>query len=582
MEGPRAVVVPAVVDDETLRTYAVNIVEVALPVVEHVEHLIGVHVVGRIGSVVAVDVQFIPRDVAGISTPGHCAFAFGVGEERAALLRLVDIAVVLCAVLGNQAHNAANLPGFAGGERRVAAPKALDAHYVSGEGCAFLRRVNLHGHRRVCIYIFACFLNEYAELESAVVGSREGEGVVAVLIARITRVVIAGGHVVGSVEEVCTAEIEAVVAAGVSHGDFYLLISFERHAVLDISEYVGIVCARGLDNAVGQAGACHRAPRSSRERNGVERRGERVVVFRAGSLAHDVISHGAFKAGEDLVAHQHRAACVAHSGGGRAGGLRVYVVDKGNDVVHVYVVRARQFHLGAEVVAAVAEHGFPHDVHRCALISIGVVGNECEAVVVLCTAHGCAFAREGLGSNAVERHGRGGHVVARAEGNSKYFRAGQEVHGVGAGKVECIVSLYERGGQHVVVERVGVGGRSQFGFAHGILLCGIEHGVGVGRGGGLLGNGGVGHGDGLRHVVHGDDDELAVLCRCAHCALLQAAFAGHGLAVAVSRAVNGHGRAGRSHDGVGVGLHVGFGKLPAAAAVFGAVILPKAERYGAV
>ena len=201
---------------------------------------------------------------------------------------------------------------------------------------------------------------------------------------------------------------------------------------------------------------------------------------------------------------------------------------------------------------------------------------------MLCTAHGCAFTREGFGRNAVERHGRGGHVVARAEGNGKYFCAGEEVHGVGAGKVEGVVSLHERGSQHVVVERVGVGGRSQFGFAHGILLCGIEHGVGVGRGGGLLGNGGVGHGDGLRHVVHGDDDELAVLCRCAHCALLQAAFAGHGLAVGVSRAVNGHGRAGRSHDGVGVGLQIGFGKLPAAAAVFRTVIFPKAERYGAV
>ena len=494
----------------------------------------------------------------------------------------MDIAVVLRAVLGNQAHNAANLPGFAGGERRVAAPKALDAHYVSGDGCASLRRVNLHGHRRVGIYLFACFLNEYAEFESAVVGSREGEGVVAVLIARITRVVIAGGHVVGSIEEVCAAEIEAVVAAGVSHGDFYLLISFERHAVLDISEHVGIVCARGLDNAVGQAGACHRAPRRSRERNGVERRGERVVVFRACGLAHGVISHGAFKAGEDLVAHQHRAACVAHSGGRRACGIRVHIVDKGNDVVHVHVVHAREFHFGAEVMAAVAKHGFPQDVHRCALISICVVGNECMPIVVLCTAHGRAFARECLHLDTVERHGRGGHVVARAEGHGKDFRAGEEVHGVGTGEVERVVSLYERGSQHVVVERVGVGGRCHFGFAHGFLLRGIEHGVGVGRGGGLLGNGGVGHGDGLRHVVNGDDDKFAFLRRCAHCALLQAAFAGHGLAVGVSRAVNGNGRAGGRYDGIGVGLQVSFGKLPAAAGVFGAVILPKAERYGAV
>ena len=187
---------------------------------------------------------------------------------------------------------------------------------------------------------------------------------------------------------------------------------------------------------------------------------------------------------------------------------------------------------------------------------------------MLCTAHGRAFAREGLHFYAVERHGRGGHVVARAEGHGKDFRAGEEVHGVGAGEVERVVSLYERGCQHVVVERVGVGGRCHFGFAHGFLLRGIEHGVGVGRGGGLLGNGGVGHGDGLRHVVNGDDDKFAFLCRCAHRALLQATLAGHGLAVGVSRAVNGNGRAGGRYDGVGVGLQVGFGKLPAAAGVF--------------
>ena len=582
MEGPCAVVVPAVVDDEAARANAVNVVEVALPVVEHVEHLVGVHVVGRIGCVVAVDVQFIPRDVAGVGAPGHSAFAFGVGEERAALLRLVDIAVVLCAVLGNQAHNAANLPRFAGGERRVAAPKALDAHYVGGDGCAFFRRVDLHGHRRVGINLFGSFLNENADLERAGVRCGEDKRVVAVVIAGEARVVVAGGHVVGIVEQVGAAEVEAVVAAGVCHGDFYLLISCECHAFLRVGEHVGIVCARCFDNAVGQACACHRGPGRSGERNGVECRGERVVVFRAGSLAHGVISHGAFKAGEDLVAHQHRAACVAHSGGGRAGGIRVHIVEQGNDVVHIYVVHAREFHFGAEVVAAVAEHGFPHDVHRCALISICVVGNECMPIVVLCTAHGRAFARECLHFYAVERHGRGGHVVARAEGHGKDFRAGEEVHGVGAGEVERVVSLYERGCQHVVVERVGVGGRCHFGFAHGFLLRGIEHGVGVGRGGGLLGNGGVGHGDGLRHVVNGDDDKLAFLRRCAHRALLQAAFAGHGLAVGVSRAVNGNGCAVGSHDGIGVGLQVGFGKLPAAAGVFGAVILPKAERYGAV
>ena len=76
VECPSTVVVPTVVDDECSRTFAVLVEEVGLPVIQYVEHLVSVHVFSRIGSIVAVDVQFVPRDVAWESTPGHCTFAF--------------------------------------------------------------------------------------------------------------------------------------------------------------------------------------------------------------------------------------------------------------------------------------------------------------------------------------------------------------------------------------------------------------------------------------------------------------------------------------------------------------------------
>ena len=105
VEGPKTVVVPSVIDDETVGGNPIAVVEVRLPVRNHVNHLVRRHVLSRVSRVVAVDVEFIPRDVGGISTPRHGTFAFAVGKEGATLLCLVDVFFALISVLSDETHD---------------------------------------------------------------------------------------------------------------------------------------------------------------------------------------------------------------------------------------------------------------------------------------------------------------------------------------------------------------------------------------------------------------------------------------------------------------------------------------------
>ena len=83
VEGPSTIVVPTVVDDEACRTYAVLVVHLLLPLGKDFHHGTNLHVgVLLTGScIVAVDIEFIPADVAGECTPGYCTLALGVSKE---------------------------------------------------------------------------------------------------------------------------------------------------------------------------------------------------------------------------------------------------------------------------------------------------------------------------------------------------------------------------------------------------------------------------------------------------------------------------------------------------------------------
>ena len=71
VESPSTVVVPTIIDDEAVGGDSVTVVEVRLPVVDYIDHLVARHVLRGVGRIVAVDVQLIPGDVGGIRTPGY-------------------------------------------------------------------------------------------------------------------------------------------------------------------------------------------------------------------------------------------------------------------------------------------------------------------------------------------------------------------------------------------------------------------------------------------------------------------------------------------------------------------------------
>ena len=100
--------------------------------------------------VVAVDVEFIPRDVYRHRSPRHGAFAFAIRQKRAA-----------CLVRGNQAHHSTHLPRLVGREHIASVPIARDGYFATL--LAFVHAVNAHrsfqsgknvaagNHRTACV-----------------------------------------------------------------------------------------------------------------------------------------------------------------------------------------------------------------------------------------------------------------------------------------------------------------------------------------------------------------------------------------------------------------------------------------------
>ena len=265
VEGPCAVVVPSVINDEAVRGHSVTVVEVGLPVVHHVQHLVGVHVLRGVGRIVAVDVEFIPRNIYGVSAPRHCTFAFGIGEEGAALLCALDIRLSLVAILCKESYHARNLPGLAGSQCGIAAPESLHGHHVGVHGCAFCHGIHIEGKRARGIDGFGGILHHYTYGERTVVGSIEDKAVVALGIAGVSGMVIAGSHIAGSLEEVGTTEIQTMVATGVLHGDFHLLAFFQYDILHLVGQHIGISGSGSLGNTSGHFGRGKLLPRGSGE-----------------------------------------------------------------------------------------------------------------------------------------------------------------------------------------------------------------------------------------------------------------------------------------------------------------------------
>ena len=91
---------------------------------------------------------------------------------------------------------------------------------------------------------------------------------------------------------------------------------------------------------------------------------------------------------------------------------------------------------------AVAQYGTPYDGHGALLVGVFVVGHERLAGIVLGTANGLVVGREVHKFEALERHGRCRHIVARAKGYGEELGTGHEVHGIRAGKVDGIAQAH--------------------------------------------------------------------------------------------------------------------------------------------
>ena len=203
-ERPIAVVIPAVVPHEGVDRRAIGLEKILFPLAHHLFALPIVHVARIVRVVVAVDVEFVPRDVGRHGAPGHGALAFAVGEEGTA--RLAG---------GHETHHGAHLPVVAGAERGVAAPRATQ---LRGGLRSQVERVALCQREADVARRgdgFVLVLRVVDEGKFAAVGHIEAIDVAFGRIARVALVIVGGHHVARGVHEFETAEVQARVARAV-------------------------------------------------------------------------------------------------------------------------------------------------------------------------------------------------------------------------------------------------------------------------------------------------------------------------------------------------------------------------------
>ena len=382
-------------------------------------------------------------------------------------------------------------------------------------------------------------------------------------------------------QEVAAAEVETVATTRVGNGHFNALVGFERNVLHGVSIHVGIASTRCFTHTVGNVALGHLLPRSGGEALCREGMVEIPLVFFARSLAHGVVGCGVLKACENLVAHEHSAAGVTYDGRRAACGLGIYVVNHRDDVVHINVF-ALEFHLGAEIVATIAEHGAPNDLDVGTLIIIGIVGYEGFAIEVLSTANGRCGTREVLHLYALKGHSRSGNGLACAETYGEGLGACLKVHGLTASEVEGVAHLHETSLKHIIAQSVEVVGLRQIGFADSRLLLRIEHCIGISSLVGLAGKVNDGDGHSLVDIVDRNGRKLAFGHYKLKVVLRQFALGGVGVAVLVVLTIDSHGEAFGEMHRIGAGLDDNLVERPAATSIFGTTVLPEAEGVCAI
>ena len=418
-ERPVAVVIPAVVPHKGVDRRAIGLEKILFPLAHHLFALPIVHVARIVRVVVAVDVEFVPRDVGRHGAPGHGALAFAVGEEGAA--RLAG---------SYEAHHGAHFPIVAGVERGVAAPCAaqLRGGLRSQVECVALCEGKADVARRGDGFVLV--LRVVDEGKFAAVGHVEAIDVAFGRIARVALVIVGGHHVARGVHEFQAAEIQARVARAVVelHGERAGRGEAERTAD---GFHVRRVVAHLVDARGHASGLC---PFGGRPRVGEHLVGTDLCGAQG---AHGTGARGSGRCGVAVetggaagceIAHDDRA---THAAG--EGDLAARVNGFGRGVHEIaQAVDAHRGHVERIDVAAVGvAHGAVVIVrgHHVAVEVDGVDAHEVEFV-------GAAFVGEGEGLRAGLLEGdvtlRHGHLVGRiAQGGD----AGRHRAGGGDGEV---------------------------------------------------------------------------------------------------------------------------------------------------
>ena len=418
-ERPIAVVIPAVVPHKGVDRCAIGLEKILFPLAHHLFALPIVHVARIVRVVVAVDVEFVPRDVGRHGAPGHGALAFAVGEEGAA--RLAG---------SHETHHGAHFPIVAGAERGVAAPRAaqLRGGLRSQVERVALREGEADVARRVDGFVLVlCVVDEG---KFAAVGHIEAIDVAFGRIARVALVIVGGHHVARGVHEFQTAKVQARVARAVVelHGERAGRGEAERTAdgfhvrrvvahLVDARGHTSGLCPFGCRPRIGEhlvgTDLCGAQGAHGTGARGSGRCGVAVETRRAAGseIAHD--DGPTHAAGEgDLAARVNGFGCGVHE------------IAQAVDAYRGHVERIDVVAVGVAHRAVVIVRG-----HHVAVEVDGVDAHEVEFV-------GAAFVGEGEGLRAGLLEGdvtlRHGHFVGRiAQGGD----AGRHRAGGGDGEV---------------------------------------------------------------------------------------------------------------------------------------------------
>ena len=251
------------------------------------------------------------------------------------------------------------------------------------------------------------------------------------------------------VQEHHAVDIETLGTALVGKGCGHLLVSFQFH-LLGVG-VVGLVRTAYLLYAHGHLGDGLLCPCRCSHVVGNGGRNQIPLILVVACATNSVICGRSLKTCKDLVAHDHLTASVTDGSRLATGLLGIHIVGHGDDVEHIHIAYALQFHLGAQVVASVAQNCTPKNLYLLAFIGITEDRLQSLAGIVLGTTDGIGVGREILLLEALQSHLACCNLLSGTEAHDEEFSTCNQIHGLAAKEVDILIALEETCGQHIVI-----------------------------------------------------------------------------------------------------------------------------------